>query len=74
MIHFFFPIACVTDFNDTAGVVLLLFMFGMLFSGLGILGEYVWRNLEETRKRPVFIIDAHHRSIYSKHNEGAGPK
>jgi len=55
-------------------MIINLFMFGMLFSGLGILGEYVWRNLEETRKRPVFIIDAHHRSIYSKHNEGAGPK
>jgi hypothetical protein len=24
---------------------------------LGILGEYLWRNFDETRKRPVFIID-----------------
>jgi len=23
----------------------------------GVLGEYLWRNLEETRRRPRFIID-----------------
>lgn len=35
----------------------LLFGFGMMFMMLGILGEYVWRALEESRKRPPFIID-----------------
>jgi dolichol-phosphate mannosyltransferase len=39
-------------------MVVVLFMFGMLFLGLGILGEYVWRTLEETRKRPPFIIES----------------
>ena len=24
---------------------------------LGIIGEYMWRNLDESRKRPLYIID-----------------
>ena len=24
---------------------------------LGVLGEYLWRNLDETRRRPRFVID-----------------
>ena len=38
-----------------------LFLFGILFLGLGIIGEYIWRNLEETRKRPLYLIDKHYR-------------
>ncbi|MEA3346543.1 MAG: glycosyltransferase family 2 protein [Candidatus Auribacterota bacterium] len=38
-------------------MVITLFMFGILFLGLGMMGEYIWRNLEETRKRPLFLID-----------------
>ena len=37
MTHFFFPIACVTDFKDTAGVVLFLFMLGLLLIVLLVL-------------------------------------
>jgi hypothetical protein len=29
--------------------------------GMGILGEYVWRGLEEARKRPSFIIESEYR-------------
>ena len=29
----------------------------MILFVLGILGEYIWRTLEESRKRPTFIID-----------------
>ncbi|MFA5336821.1 MAG: glycosyltransferase family 2 protein [Candidatus Omnitrophota bacterium] len=55
-------------------MVVNLFMFGILFLGLGIMGEYVWRNLEETRKRPLYLIDKCHKSAFSKdsassHNE-----
>jgi dolichol-phosphate mannosyltransferase len=39
-------------------IVVMLFMFGILFLGLGIMGEYIWRNLEESRKRPLFLIDS----------------
>lgn len=35
----------------------VLFGFGAVFIMLSILGEYIWRTLEEARKRPPFIID-----------------
>ena len=24
---------------------------------MGVLGEYIWRNLDETRKRPLYVIE-----------------
>ncbi|MBO4903999.1 MAG: glycosyltransferase family 2 protein [Lachnospiraceae bacterium] len=36
---------------------LVLFSAGMILLMLGILGEYLWRALDATRKRPVFIVD-----------------
>lgn len=35
--------------------VLLTSSFQMLM--MGILGEYLWRNLDESRKRPLYVID-----------------
>ena len=35
----------------------VLFGFGFVFIMLSILGEYIWRALEESRNRPPFIID-----------------
>ena len=35
----------------------LLFSSGLTMMMVGIIGEYVWRTLEETRNRPPFIID-----------------
>ena len=35
----------------------MLFGFGLAFIMLAVLGEYIWRTLEESRKRPPFIID-----------------
>jgi dolichol-phosphate mannosyltransferase len=40
----------------------VLFGFGLIFIMLSMLGEYIWRALEESRKRPPFIIDEVHRS------------
>jgi dolichol-phosphate mannosyltransferase len=37
--------------------VVLLVVSGTQLVFLGILGEYLWRNFDETRKRPPFIID-----------------
>ena len=36
---------------------LVLFSAGMILLMLGILGEYLWRTLDATRNRPVFIED-----------------
>ncbi len=38
-------------------MVVVLVASGTQLLGLGIIGEYLWRNLDETRKRPVFVID-----------------
>lgn len=37
-------------------MVVLLIVSGIQLLILGILGEYLWRSLEESRKRPLFII------------------
>ena len=39
-------------------MILLTITAGVQMSMLGILGEYLWRILDETRKRPAFVIDA----------------
>ncbi len=35
----------------------LLFSSGLMLFMIGIIGEYVWRALEESRNRPPFVID-----------------
>lgn len=42
-------------------MVVMFFMFSIMMMGLGILGEYVWRSLDEARKRPSFIIESEYR-------------
>jgi dolichol-phosphate mannosyltransferase len=41
----------------TSLMVVLLLVSGAQMLMLGVLGEYVWRNLDETRKRPRFIVE-----------------
>ncbi len=38
-------------------MVVLLVVSGVQMLMMGVLGEYLWRNLDETRRRPRFIID-----------------
>ena len=49
-------------FNDLdtgwpALVSILMIGFGITNIGIGIVAEYLWRTLDASRKRPVFIID-----------------
>ena len=37
-------------------VILLLVIGGMIMIMLGIIGEYLWRIYDETRKRPLYIV------------------
>ena len=34
-----------------------LFSFGIIMMTLGILGEYLWRTFDASRKRPPYIIE-----------------
>lgn len=38
-------------------IVVVLIAAGVQMLSLGIIGEYMWRNLDETRRRPRFIIE-----------------
>jgi dolichol-phosphate mannosyltransferase len=40
----------------TTIVVLVLMLGGVQLIVLGILGEYLWRVCEETRRRPLFVV------------------
>jgi len=39
-------------------ILILTITSGVQMTMLGILGEYLWRTLEETRKRPHFVVDS----------------
>ena len=41
----------------TSLIVVILLTSGFQMVMFGILGEYVWRNLDETRKRPLYVIE-----------------
>jgi dolichol-phosphate mannosyltransferase len=37
-------------------MILILIIGGLIMFLLGIIGEYIWRTYDETRKRPIYII------------------
>jgi polyisoprenyl-phosphate glycosyltransferase len=38
-------------------MVAVLVLSGTQMTMLGVLGEYLWRTLDQTRKRPIFVVD-----------------
>jgi len=46
--------------------LLILLGGGVLMIMLGIIGEYLWRTLEETRKRPLYFLEDDTQNINSK--------
>lgn len=38
-------------------ILIILILGGLQMIMLGIIGEYLWRNLDETRKRPLYFIE-----------------
>lgn len=45
----------------TSIIILILFCFGVIMFSLGILGEYIWRAFDASRKRPPFIEEKDHK-------------
>jgi polyisoprenyl-phosphate glycosyltransferase len=41
----------------TTLVILILFLNSTIMVFLGIIGEYLWRTLSQTRKKPKYVID-----------------
>ena len=41
----------------TSIMIVLLIIGGLNIAMLGLIGEYLWRNLEESRKRPLYFIE-----------------
>lgn len=41
----------------TTIVLLILLAFGIVMLTLGVMGEYIWRILDEVRNRPSYIVD-----------------
>ncbi|MDD5396690.1 MAG: glycosyltransferase family 2 protein [Candidatus Moranbacteria bacterium] len=41
----------------TTLIAIITFLLGLIMIMLGIIGEYLWRILDETRKRPSYVID-----------------
>jgi polyisoprenyl-phosphate glycosyltransferase len=41
-------------------MILILFIGGLIMLMLGLIGEYLWRIYDETRKRPLYIIKEEH--------------
>lgn len=41
----------------TSIVILILMGFGIIMLSMGILGEYIWRTLDVSKRTPAFIID-----------------
>lgn len=43
-------------------MVALLMLNGLQMMMIGVMGEYLWRNFDETRKRPLYLIENINRS------------
>ena len=54
-------------------VILLTFTAGIQMTMLGVLGEYLWRGLDEIRRRPPYVIDRVFDALRSKDSEHSSP-
>lgn len=53
-------------------MVAILVIGGLQMSMLGILGEYIWRGLDEARRRPLYVIES--RAELKSPDDGANAK
>jgi dolichol-phosphate mannosyltransferase len=53
-------------------IVVLAFGSGLQMAMLGVLGEYLWRTLDEVRRRPQFVIDEIYQAPNQPDEENVG--
>lgn len=53
-------------------IVALAFNSGLQMAMLGVLGEYLWRTLDEVRRRPQFVIDEIYQESKQTDSETSG--
>lgn len=53
-------------------IVALAFNSGLQMAMLGVLGEYLWRTLDEVRRRPQFVIDEIYQAPQQADSESSG--
>ena len=56
-------VAAVVSYPGTAAAVwflaaLVVWLSGLQLLALGMVGQYVWRALDEARKRPIYVVEA----------------
>ena len=49
-------------------ITVVLFLGGVQLLFLGVLGEYLGRMFDETKRRPLYLIEEYHRSSKDDHN------
>jgi dolichol-phosphate mannosyltransferase len=54
-------------------VILLALTSGIQMTMLGVLGEYLWRTLDESRRRPAFVIDEVYTEDGQVHERAVAP-
>ncbi len=58
----------------TSLMVVVLVMGGIQMMMLGVLGEYLWRGVDEARKRPLYTVEATAGTAPARRNPAEGPK
>jgi polyisoprenyl-phosphate glycosyltransferase len=51
-------------------MLVITFTSGIQMTMLGVLGEYLWRTLDEVRRRPPFVIDKIYDLVKDRNTEG----
>jgi hypothetical protein len=58
----------VLDVGQVSIVITLLMLGGIQLGVIGVIGEYIWRNSHESRRRSSFIVD----SVIGRRPEAGG--